>query len=189
MADFQFFSNDFFDKLFNKNHPEQGFVEVQELIKVSKELPVELKRFHQKSKTFFIVLGIVLLALGVISPWVKGLEWGVIICIVLAVFFAFTRIMYKPEKVLKDKLKRYRKKVSEGIVIQQSNPKKTRIYRSKKDVAIMGVAAGIAEYFGVPSIIFRMVFLGLLFTTSGFFLFFYILAASLIPEEPIETDE
>ena len=46
---------------------------------------------------------------------------------------------------------------------------KKRIYRNTSDKVIAGVASGLANYFGVDPIIFRLIFIVLLFTGPGFF--------------------
>ena len=46
---------------------------------------------------------------------------------------------------------------------------KKRIYRNTSDKVIAGVASGLANYFGVDPIIFRIIFIVLLFTGPGFF--------------------
>ena len=68
---------------------------------------------------------------------------------------------------------------------------KKRLYRSTTDRKVMGVCAGIADYFSVDPTIVRIVFAILtLFTTffPGFILYF--LLAFIIPEDNgyIDTD-
>ena len=46
---------------------------------------------------------------------------------------------------------------------------KKRIYRNTSDKVIAGVASGLANYFSVDPIIFRIIFIVLLFTGPGFF--------------------
>jgi phage shock protein C len=55
-----------------------------------------------------------------------------------------------------------------------------RLYRSRRDRMIGGVAGGLAEYFGVDPVIMRLIWLVLLFTGIGFFA--YIAALIIIPE-------
>lgn len=58
-----------------------------------------------------------------------------------------------------------------------------RLYRSRDDKIIAGVAAGIADYFGVDPTLVRLIFVALLFANEiGFSL--YVIAWILIPEEP-----
>jgi len=59
--------------------------------------------------------------------------------------------------------------------------KKGKLYRSEKNRVIGGVAAGMAEYFGVDPIIIRLIFLALLF--AGFGLLLYIIAWIFIPSK------
>ncbi len=60
---------------------------------------------------------------------------------------------------------------------------KKRLYLSRKDRMIGGVAGGIAEYFDVDSTLVRIVLL-LLLLPGGAGLFAYIAAMIIIPEEP-----
>ena len=58
-----------------------------------------------------------------------------------------------------------------------------KIYRSKKDRIIVGVAGGLGEYFEIDPIIFRVLFILLLFA-GGFALLLYIVLALVIPLKP-----
>jgi phage shock protein C len=62
-----------------------------------------------------------------------------------------------------------------------------RLYRSRSNRVIAGVAAGIADYFGVDPIIVRLLFIILAFG-QGSGLLAYIIGWIIIPEEP-QTEE
>jgi len=57
-----------------------------------------------------------------------------------------------------------------------------KLYRSRKNNIIAGVAGGFAEYFDIDPIIMRLVFFALLF--SGAFLLAYIAAWIFVPLAP-----
>lgn len=57
--------------------------------------------------------------------------------------------------------------------------KNKKLYRSKKNKAIAGVCAGLAEYFELDPIITRLLFLVFLF--AGFGLLIYIIAWIFVP--------
>ena len=58
-----------------------------------------------------------------------------------------------------------------------------RLYKSSTDKAIFGVCGGIAEYFGIDSLIIRLVLV--LFTLAfGAGLLFYLIAALIMPKRP-----
>ncbi len=60
-----------------------------------------------------------------------------------------------------------------------------KLYRSRKSRVIAGVCGGLGEYFRIKPDILRLVLVALCFIT--FFLpilIFYVVAASIIPEEP-----
>lgn len=58
-----------------------------------------------------------------------------------------------------------------------------RLYKSTTDKAIFGVCGGLAEYFGIDSLIVRLVLV--LFTLAfGAGLLFYIIAALIMPKRP-----
>ncbi|HCU07582.1 MAG TPA: hypothetical protein DF480_01190, partial [Clostridiales bacterium] len=62
--------------------------------------------------------------------------------------------------------------------------RKNRLYKSQQDKALFGVCGGIAEYFNVDSLVVRLLFV--LFTlVYGAGLLFYLIAALVIPSEPI----
>jgi phage shock protein C len=58
-----------------------------------------------------------------------------------------------------------------------------RLYRSRDDRMLFGVAGGMARYFNVDSAIVRLVWV-LLFLAAGAGILLYIVAAIVIPEEP-----
>lgn len=64
----------------------------------------------------------------------------------------------------------------------RSEPEVRRLYRSRTDKMIGGVAGGMASYLGVDPILSRLVWVALLFSGVGFLL--YIIAWILIPEVP-----
>lgn len=58
-----------------------------------------------------------------------------------------------------------------------------RLYRSKKERMIAGVAGGLAQYFGLDPTIIRLIFVVLLFTPPSGVLIYLILWL-ITPEEP-----
>jgi phage shock protein C len=60
-----------------------------------------------------------------------------------------------------------------------------RLYRSRTDRMLFGVAGGLARYFGIDSSIVRLVWV-LLFLAAGTGILLYIVAAVVIPEEPMD---
>lgn len=58
-----------------------------------------------------------------------------------------------------------------------------KLYRSKTNRVILGVAGGLGEYFEIDPIIVRLIFV-LLTIWGGAGILFYIIAAIIIPEEP-----
>ena len=62
-----------------------------------------------------------------------------------------------------------------------------RLYRSRTNVMIAGVAGGIAEYFKLdPTVVRVLLFLGLFFTTGPFGLLVYALLAIIMPLPPTD---
>lgn len=59
-----------------------------------------------------------------------------------------------------------------------------KLYRSRKDKMIGGVAGGLAEYFDIDPTLVRIIFIVTLFIGGGGFLA-YIILWIVIPEEPI----
>ncbi len=60
-----------------------------------------------------------------------------------------------------------------------------KLYRSVSDRKICGVCGGVAEYFGLDSNIVRLVTAALVLV-GGLSIWVYVLAALLLPEEPVE---
>ena len=64
----------------------------------------------------------------------------------------------------------------------QPQPAPRRLYRSKNDRVLGGVAGGLAEYFGIDPIITRLAFVGLTFA-GGAGILLYLAALLLVPQE------
>lgn len=63
---------------------------------------------------------------------------------------------------------------------------KRRLYRSKNERMLSGVAGGIAEYYDVDPVLVRLAFVLLLFL-NGIGLLIYIAAIFLVPVKPIHS--
>ena len=59
-----------------------------------------------------------------------------------------------------------------------------RLYRSRDERMLFGVAGGMARYFGVDPALVRLVWV-LLFLAAGAGILLYIIAAVIVPEEPV----
>ena len=59
-----------------------------------------------------------------------------------------------------------------------------RIYRSRDDRMIAGVAGGLANYLDIDPTIMRVLWLVGFFTTGPVAVFTYLLCAMIIPREP-----
>jgi phage shock protein C len=62
-----------------------------------------------------------------------------------------------------------------------------RIYRSRNERMVAGVAGGIAEYADVDPTIVRLIWIAALLTTGPLALLLYVLCAIVIPREPGST--
>jgi len=71
-----------------------------------------------------------------------------------------------------------------GMTTPDSTPQARRIYRSRSDRILGGVAGGFARYLGVDPVLIRLALVALLFAGIGFVL--YIVAWIIIPEEPLD---
>jgi phage shock protein PspC (stress-responsive transcriptional regulator) len=60
----------------------------------------------------------------------------------------------------------------------------SKLQRSRSDKMISGVAAGLAQYFGVDATIVRLVFALLFLITHGAILPIYIILWVIMPQEP-----
>ena len=60
-----------------------------------------------------------------------------------------------------------------------------KLYRSRSNKVIAGVAGGVAEYFDIDPVIVRLAFFGLLF--SGAFSLAYLIAWLFVPLAPDES--
>jgi len=59
-----------------------------------------------------------------------------------------------------------------------------RLYKSEDNRVICGVCGGVGEYFGIDPTIVRLVW-ALLVIFAGFGFWIYILAAIIIPRQPL----
>jgi phage shock protein C len=64
---------------------------------------------------------------------------------------------------------------------------RNRIYRSRDDRMIAGVAGGLANYFDIDPTIVRLLWIAGLLTTGPVAFFIYLLCAMVIPREPWTT--
>jgi phage shock protein C len=62
-----------------------------------------------------------------------------------------------------------------------------RLYRSRHERMVAGVAGGIAEYADVDPTIVRLIWIAALLTTGPLALLLYVLCAIVIPREPGST--
>jgi phage shock protein C len=68
----------------------------------------------------------------------------------------------------------------------QSSISPRRLYRSRRDRKLFGVAGGFAEYFNLDPALFRILFVGAVIFTGIFpGILFYIVCAIIVPEEPV----
>ena len=69
----------------------------------------------------------------------------------------------------------------EDLKIETKNKKGKKLTRSSEDSILFGVCGGIAKYFNVDSAIVRIAWVLMTFLISGFGIFFYIIAAIIMP--------
>jgi phage shock protein C len=62
-----------------------------------------------------------------------------------------------------------------------------KLYRSRTDRKLTGLAGGIAEYLGVDSTTVRVVLILLEFATAGLLIIGYFIVAIIVPLEPLEA--
>ena len=62
-----------------------------------------------------------------------------------------------------------------------------RLYRSRSERMVAGVAGGIADYADVDPTIVRLIWVAALLTTGPLALLLYVLCAIVIPREPTST--
>lgn len=60
-----------------------------------------------------------------------------------------------------------------------------QLYRSSTDRQVAGVAAGLAQYFGIDPIVIRLAFV-LMAMSGGSGILLYVMLAIIIPEEPVK---
>jgi phage shock protein PspC (stress-responsive transcriptional regulator) len=65
------------------------------------------------------------------------------------------------------------------------NPESRKLYRSRNNRMIIGVCAGLGEFFGIDPSIVRLVFAAGALFGFGSFILIYIVMFFVVPEEPI----
>jgi phage shock protein C len=65
------------------------------------------------------------------------------------------------------------------------NPESRKLYRSRNNRMIIGVCAGLGEFFGIDPSIVRLVFVAGALFGFGSFIFIYLVMFFVVPEEPI----
>lgn len=64
-----------------------------------------------------------------------------------------------------------------------------KLYRSRNNKTLAGVCGGLADYFEIDVTIVRLIWVAFFFLSAGFpTIMAYIIAALIIPEEPIYND-
>lgn len=82
------------------------------------------------------------------------------------------------------KTKTVKKQPTKNNKSAKKSPKtKKTLYRLPKQGKVFGVCAGLAEYFNVDITLMRIVFVILLFASSGIIVFVYLLLALVMPTE------
>lgn len=67
---------------------------------------------------------------------------------------------------------------------------KKKLYKSSSDKMLAGVLGGFAEYIGVDSTLVRLVYVLIAMFSAGFpGIFFYIICALVIPDEPFNVEQ
>jgi phage shock protein C len=73
------------------------------------------------------------------------------------------------------------------MVRQSRMEMRHRIYRSRDERMVAGVAGGLANYLDLDPTIVRILWLAALLTTGPLALFVYLVCAMVIPREPATT--
>lgn len=62
-----------------------------------------------------------------------------------------------------------------------------KLYKSRTNKTLAGVCGGLADYFDIDVTIVRLIWVAFFFLSAGFpILLAYIIAAFIIPEEPVD---
>ena len=64
-------------------------------------------------------------------------------------------------------------------------PESKKIYRSRNDRMLLGVCAGIGEFFGIDPNVVRLLFAAGALLGFGSFIIIYIVMFIVVPEEPL----
>lgn len=75
-----------------------------------------------------------------------------------------------------------KKSAAKAAEKEEKTTEKRTLYRSKNDRIVSGVFGGLAEYFSVDPVLFRIIGVILFFARPGEFILMYIAAAIIIPE-------
>lgn len=62
-----------------------------------------------------------------------------------------------------------------------------KLYRSRDNKVLTGLAGGIAKYFGQDPTLVRIIFVILEFVTVGLLIIGYFIISFIVPKEPLDT--
>lgn len=62
-----------------------------------------------------------------------------------------------------------------------------RLYRSRRERAIAGVAGGLGEYFSLDPVLIRLLFIVLALATTGWAVLVYVILWVALPESPVDS--
>ena len=63
-----------------------------------------------------------------------------------------------------------------------------RLYRSRDDKVLTGLAGGVAKYLGTDPTIIRVALIIFEFLTAGLLIIVYFIIALIVPKEPLNLD-
>ena len=92
-------------------------------------------------------------------------------------------VMGKPEQYIDEEEIKHEKKTSSNYSFRTAK----KLFRDPDDRLVGGVAAGIANYFGIDAVWLRLIFVGALFIGFGFLL--YLILWVVIPEAKTASDK
>jgi phage shock protein C len=64
-----------------------------------------------------------------------------------------------------------------------------KLYRSRDDKVLTGLAGGIGNYFNIDSTIVRVILVILEFATAGLLIIGYFIMVLIVPKEPLRSEK
>ncbi len=161
-----------------------------ELTEFVENTQLEAVKKQSKTNQTLVLTGIIMLLISIILLLPDGLiSYKTLNLITMAGIglgcisgiIALKRLAVNDLKKVQDRIAKYQNRMN---LSRTKLHKPAGLYKSKRNRVVAGVAAGIADKFGIDPVVIRSLFLFMIPGTGGMMVFFYMLLALILKPAP-----